>query len=109
MKILPFLADVSLNVPAANSLPHVDINITNILSWVFGGAAIVAVVFIVKGGFNYTTSNGDPQKAQKALRTLIYAIVGLLIAAFAEVIVAFVSSNAGEAAASIIQIGELLC
>ena len=108
MRILNIFSDTAIKVDAAKNLPHVDVDISNILAWVLGGAAIVAVIFIIKGGFNYVSSNGDPAKTRKALFTIIYSVIGLLIALFAEVIIAFVSSSASDAATSFIT-GLTLC
>lgn len=64
--------------------------IVNILSIIVG---IVAVIMIVFGGFRYITSGGDSTKVGSAKNTIIYAIVGLVIVAFAQFIVQFVLTN----------------
>ncbi len=61
-----------------------------ILNTVFGVVGIVAVVMIVIGGVNYTTSQGDSQKVQKAKNTIMYGIIGLIIVLLAFAIVNFV-------------------
>ncbi len=58
------------------------------LAFAFLGA--VAVGFIIYGGITYITSSGDPQKAMKAKRILIYAIVGLVIVLLAFTIENFI-------------------
>ena len=45
---------------------------------------------IIYGGIIYTTSGGDPGKVKKGKDTIIYGIVGLIIAILAFVIVNFV-------------------
>jgi fructose-specific phosphotransferase system IIC component len=50
-------------------------------------AGVVAVGAIVWGGVTYITSQGEPDKLDKAKKTLLYAIVGLLIVVFAYYIV----------------------
>lgn len=62
----------------------------DILTLVFGAAALLAIIFIAWGGFKYTTSNGDPQGITSAKNTILAAIVGLVIAMSAFVIVGFV-------------------
>ena len=49
-------------------------------------AGLVAVVFIIKGGVEYMISRGDPGRVQKATRSLVYAVVGLVIVILAAVI-----------------------
>lgn len=58
-----------------------------ILSYIVGIAAIIMVII---GGFKYITSNGDASKASSAKNTLIYALIGILVAGLAQVIVQFV-------------------
>lgn len=61
--------------------------IVNVLTAIVG---IAAVIMIILGGFKYITSNGDASKITSAKNTIIYAIVGLVIVAVAQVIVRFV-------------------
>ena len=65
-------------------------NIVNVLSIIVG---IVAVIMIILGGFKYITSGGDSGSISSAKTTIIYAIVGLVIVALAQVIVKFVLSK----------------
>jgi hypothetical protein len=50
----------------------------------------VCVIMIIYGGFRYITSGGDSGRVGNAKNTLIYAIVGLVIVALAQLIVHFV-------------------
>lgn len=61
--------------------------VVNILSWIVG---VTAVIMIIIGGFMYVTSAGESGKASTARSTIIYAIIGLIIVAFAQTIVRFV-------------------
>jgi len=61
--------------------------IVNILSIIVG---VLAVIMIIFAGFQYVTSGGDSGKLASAKNTLIYAIVGIIIVAFAQTIVKFV-------------------
>ena len=61
--------------------------IITILIWLVG---VLAVIMIIYGGIIYTTSGGDPGKVKKGKDTIIYGIVGLIIAILAFVIVNFV-------------------
>lgn len=53
-------------------------------------AGAIAVIMIVVGGIRYITSDGDPGAATKAKSTIIYALVGLVIAVMSYSIVNFV-------------------
>lgn len=56
-------------------------------------AGLVAVAFVVYGGFMYMTSQGEPDKTSKAKNTLLNSLIGLTIAIMATVIVSFVGSS----------------
>lgn len=68
-------------------------NITTIITVVIAMLGILAVIVIVIGGIGYMTSSGDTQKVKKAKDTILYGIIGLIIAALAFVIVQFVISS----------------
>ncbi len=61
--------------------------VINILSVVVG---FVAVVMIMVGGFRYITSGGDSAKTASARSTIVYALIGIVIAMLAQVLVHFV-------------------
>jgi flagellar basal body-associated protein FliL len=56
----------------------------DVLSVIVG---VASVIMILIGGFKYTTSSGDSNKIASAKNTLIYAIVGLVVASLAAFIV----------------------
>ena len=66
-------------------------SIINIFSVVVG---IVAVIMIIWGGFKYITSGGDSGNIGTAKNTILFAIVGLIIVAMAQIIVKFVLAKA---------------
>ena len=59
----------------------------NLFSSVVG---IIAVVMIIIGGVRYITSNGDSGNVNNAKNTILYAIIGLVVVALAQIIVRFV-------------------
>lgn len=65
--------------------------IINIFSWIVG---VVAVIFVIFGGFKYITSGGDSNKVSSAKNTILYALIGLVIVALAQAIVIFVINTA---------------
>jgi energy-converting hydrogenase Eha subunit B len=78
----------------ASSLTSLARNIVNIFSIIVGA---VAVIMIIYGGFRYITSGGDSNSVGSAKNTLIYAIVGLIIVALAQIIVRFVLTQSSNA------------
>ncbi len=73
-----------------NSFNDLMIRIINIFSIVVGS---VSVIMIIVGGFRYIISNGDSNGVTGAKNTILYAIVGLVIVLFAQIIVRFVLTN----------------
>lgn len=71
--------------------------VIEILSFVVGVASVIA---IISGGFKYITSGGDAGKVSNAKSTLIYAMIGIAIAALAQVLVHFVITAANQSANS---------
>lgn len=59
----------------------------NLFSAVVG---IIAVVMIIVGGIKYITSGGDSGNVTSAKNTILYAIIGLVVVALAQIIVRFV-------------------
>jgi hypothetical protein len=49
---------------------------------------------IIYGGFRYVTSGGNDASVSGAKNTIIYALIGLVIVALAQVIVHFVLAKA---------------
>ncbi len=65
--------------------------VVNLFSVIVG---IAAVIMIIVGGFLYVTSGGDSSKLTNAKHTIVYALIGLVIAALAQIIVRFVLDQA---------------
>lgn len=62
-------------------------NITNLLLFVIGS---LAVIMIIWGGLRYTTSGGNASSVTAAKNTIMYAVIGLIVAFFAFAIVNWV-------------------
>jgi uncharacterized membrane protein len=64
--------------------------IVNVLLYVLGA---IAVIMIVIGAIRYVVSGGDNSAVTGAKNTILYAVVGLIIAILAYAIVNFVVSS----------------
>lgn len=62
-------------------------DIVNILLFIIGA---IAVIMLIIGGIRYTTSNGDSNQVTAAKNTILYAIIGIIVAILAYAIVNFV-------------------
>ncbi|HUP26585.1 MAG TPA: hypothetical protein VM124_03005 [Candidatus Limnocylindrales bacterium] len=56
-------------------------------------AAIVAVGFVIFGGFRYILSQGEPDNTRKARGTVLAAVIGLVITILATAAVNFVGNT----------------
>lgn len=68
----------------ANSLLGTALNIFSVV------VGIIAVIMIMVGGLKYITSQGDSAQTNSAKETVLYAAIGLVIVAMAQIIVKFV-------------------
>lgn len=59
---------------------------TSIL-WLIGGSGVAAFIFLLLGGFQWITSGGDKDAAEKARKKIIFALTGLAIVFSAYAIV----------------------
>lgn len=82
---------------SGNDLGGLAETIINILSVLIGAVAVIVLMF---GGFRYVTSAGNDASVQSAKKTIIYALVGLIVVALAQVIVKFVLTSVSENNAS---------
>lgn len=64
--------------------------VTKLVGMVVG---VLAVLMIMLGGYTYITSSGDTRKIEAAKKTIFAAIIGLIIAASAQLIVRFFISR----------------
>ncbi len=56
----------------------------------FGVAAIVAVIYLIIGGFSYVTAGGNPEAVEAAKTTIVNAVIGLLVILASYLIVNFI-------------------
>lgn len=61
--------------------------IVNVMLFIIGA---IAVIMLIIGGIRYTVSGGDSSAVTSAKNTILYAIVGIIVAILAYAIVNFV-------------------
>jgi hypothetical protein len=87
----------SCSKTSGSSITSLLKDVINILSIVIG---IIAVIMIIVGGLKFITSGGEASKAASARNTIIYALVGVVIAILAQVLVHFVLNRANSASSA---------
>lgn len=76
-----------------NALLNIIPVVINILSVIVG---VIAVIMVIVGGLKYITSSGEPGNVTSAKNTILYAVIGLVVVALAQIIVRFVLSEVGD-------------
>jgi len=69
--------------------PATSVELRAILQILFAILGAISVLFVTIGGLRYAASGGDPQSMKEAKNTIIFAVVGLVVAISAEAIVTF--------------------
>jgi len=64
--------------------------ITNVLLFIIGA---ISVIMLIIGGIRYTVSNGDSAAVTSAKNTILYAVIGIVVAILAYALVNFVVSS----------------
>ena len=90
----PQICDAQPNGPGGNNPiygPHGVLTVVvNILSIVIG---IISVIVIIISGLRMIVSAGDSNSVATAKRAIYYALIGVVVAAMAQVIISFVISK----------------
>ena len=68
---------------------------TKLTNTVLYGVGIISVIMLIIGGIRYVISGGDSKKVTDAKNTIMYAIIGLIIAILSYAIVNFVITAVG--------------
>jgi hypothetical protein len=97
MQIQDYFAAIQGTFRGLN-VPQVDFSeatLQNILGFVFIVVGIMSVFVVFWGGFQYVKSLGDPQKTKQAKDTILYALIGMVVAIAGGAIVSLVAGRVG--------------
>lgn len=87
--------DYSDNGPLKKSEGTLSQTLTTLLNLLTVVVGLMSVIMIIISGIRFVTSNGDSNSITSARNTFIYALVGLIITAFAQIIVKVVLTRLG--------------
>lgn len=85
----PLHAAAGIENPLGN-IDDLGVAIARIIQAVVGLGGVVAVGFIVVGGFIYITSGGDEKQIEQGKKTMLGAIIGLVLVLLALAVVQFI-------------------
>jgi amino acid transporter len=74
----------------ATASKNIGDTITSVITILSIFVAAISIVMIMLGGFRYVTSSGSQEAVAGAKRTITYALIGIVVAALAQVLVHFV-------------------
>ena len=101
---LPFIASATLVTnPAGGQLSDTFLGtnatgtgisgiITTIITIALTLAGLIAILFLIIGGFRYVTAGGNEEQAESAKKTILNSIIGIIVIILAFVILAVVEN-----------------
>lgn len=91
---LDTVGQINLNAAKPNGVPDsvsgsngIFKTVVNVMLFIIGA---ISVIMLIYGGIRYTTSGGNANSVTAAKNTIMYAIIGLVVAIFAYAIVNWV-------------------
>lgn len=90
---VPLNADCTVNTAAVNAGTLTILIFMGIFDILMYLAGLLAVIFVIYGGFQFLTSVGEPQKIAGARKTILNAIIGLVLAIVASQLVGFIAGR----------------
>lgn len=81
------------SVCEASNKDNVFLILRSVINILLTAVGIIAVIMIIVGGIKYVTSSGDSSGITSAKNTILYAIVGLVVALMSFAIVNYVLDN----------------
>jgi len=87
------------NIAKATKLPTKSpVSITvNFIKWALGFLGLVAVIFIIYGGFTWMTAAGNEERVKKAKEVIKAAVIGLVVVLASWMLIFFVFERVGSA------------
>ena len=80
--------------PSIGSQQNIRSTAIDVIKKVLNFMALIAVIFIVIAGIRLVISQGEEGEKDKAKKTIIYVVVGLIVVLLAKVVVSWVTSSA---------------
>lgn len=82
----------------SNSVQNV---IGTIINWIFVGVTIIALLYLIWGGFKWIISAGDKAKVEDAQRHIVNALIGLVLVFLSYIILNIVLAFFGTSISNI--------
>lgn len=87
--IIPSLYNGLGNPPKLDNLNVIGVILANVIQIIITLSGVLAVIIITWSGIQYIISQGDPGKVKDAKNSIVYAVVGLVLASTAFLIIEY--------------------
>jgi type IV secretion system pilin len=94
IQFLPLLVEAQVKNPIT-ACQDIGGCIAVLVKWILGLVAVVAVAFVVYGGFLYITAGGNDDQIKQGKQAVVGAVVGIIVVGLAYAIVEFVARALG--------------
>lgn len=88
-----YLPCASNGQPELNAILDIWLILAAIIEILLRIAALLAVGYVIYGGIQFITSQGEPEKIAHARGTVLNAIIGLIIAVISAAVVSYIASQ----------------
>lgn len=82
-------------VDGVATLTCIPIIFNNVINWIITFGGVIALFYLIYGGFKFVQSGGEEEKVKSARQTITYAIIGLVIMLLSFGIVNIIGSITG--------------
>lgn len=82
-----------INVGTSSTVENIPDLVEKVVGWVSIIIGLLAFFYLIYGAILYITAGGNPESAKKGQQTILYAIIGIVIAVLAYTIVAVVGGT----------------
>ena len=95
--VAPLAASAQLNIPdSGNTGLPADTNITDfilrVINILLAIVGLIAVLFLIIGGFRYITAGGNEETAESGKKTIVNAVIGIIVVVLSFVIVRVIAN-----------------
>lgn len=96
--LFPFIAQAQIQIlppgdPAQYQVSDLVLMMGNIIKLAIGLVMFIAIIFVIFGGYRYITAGGNPEQIAQAKASILWAIVGLIIAITSYLVISYVWSK----------------
>ena len=67
-----------------------------VMTWMLTFAGIIATIFLIIGGYQYITAGGNEEASEKGKKTILSAIIGIVVVVLAITIVTIITNTLGQ-------------